>query len=93
MLAEAGGDDRAKTFTLRRYTRPQTTYLKFEFTSKDGRRVAIYDDFADGETGTRVKLSTATDTSDPTPAAHVPPSEPLAIMALEPVVSAQPYDE
>ena len=93
VLAEAGGKDRARTFTLRRYTRPQTTYLKFEFTSKDGRRVAIYDDFADGETGTRVKLSMASDTSDPMAASHVPPSEPLAIMALEPVVSAQPYDE
>ena len=93
VLAEAGGKDRAKTFTLRRYTRPQTTYLKFEFTAADGRYVAIYDDFAGGETDTRVKLSKASDTSDPMTAAHVPPSEPLSLMALEAIVSAQPYDE
>ena len=93
LLAEADGADRAKTFVLRRYTRPQTTYLKFEFTSKDGRRVAIYDDFAGGETDTRVALSQSADPSEPAAASHVAPSEPLSIMALEPVISAQPYDE
>ena len=93
LLAEADGKDRAKTFVLRRYTRPQTTYLKFEFTSKDGRRVAIYDDFAEGENDTRVAISESTDASEPAAATHVAPSEPLSIMALEPVVSAQPYDE
>ena len=93
LLAEADGKDRAKTFVLRRYTRPQTTYLKLTFTSKDGRRVAIYDDFAEGESDTRVALSESTDASEPAPATHVAPSEPLSIMALESVVSAQPYDE
>ena len=73
LLAEADGKDQAKTFVLRRYTRPQTTYLKFEFISKDGRRVAIYDDFADGEPDTRVALSQSADASEPAAAAHVAP--------------------
>ena len=93
LLAEAAGKDRAKSFVLRRYTRPHTTYLKFEFKAKDGRSVAIYDDFVAGEGDTRVAISANAGPSEPAAAVHVAPSEPLSIMTLEPVVSVQPYDE
>lgn len=93
LMVQANGAERRKTFVLRRYTRPQTTYLKFEFTARDGQRISIYDDFDNGETGTRVAWKEQTGDTGVEPSDFVSVSEPLMLMALEPVVSVQPYDE
>jgi len=85
-----------EAFTLRRYTRPQVTYLKLEF-ANGGFVYAIHDDF-DGEAGTPEEAVSLTVTKDGAeePAATfdlVPSTEPLNLMGLEDKVQAAPYDE
>lgn len=93
LLLQAQGKTREKAFVIRRYTRPQTTYLKFEFTAQDGRRYTIYDDFDNGQASTRVAWKKPSEGAGAEPADFVSVAAPLMLMSLEAVVSVQPYDE
>lgn len=86
-VAKASGNKRKKVFVLRRYTRPQTTYLKLEFSAADGKPYVVHEGFEHGEVTTSVVWDGGKDQP------MVALSEPLSMMALEPVVNVQPYDE
>jgi len=82
-------------FTLRRYTRPQTTYLKLEFTNK-GYTYAILEGF-DGSASPRessdlrVKRNSDGKELVNTPIKLTTP--PMAVMQLEDRVVSKPFDE
>lgn len=92
VLAEASGDQRASVFTIRRYTRYRTTYLKFSFADRHMETV-IYDSFDDGQTATSMKqdpLAANTATQEIQLKSR---SASLSLMGLESVVRVLPFDE
>ena len=92
VVAEASGEDRAEVFEIRRYTRPQTTYLKFSFRN-DRVAVTIYDDYDNGETSTRLVETPLDGNAEPVEIVLRPSTEPLSLMGLEGAVASLPYDE
>lgn len=92
VLAKAGGDRRASVFTIRRYTRFRTTYLKFSFTGQNEKTV-IYDSFADGQTATSMKQASLPMKSAPREIQLKQRSGSLSLMGLESVVRNLPFDE
>lgn len=92
VLAKASGDQRASVFTIRRYTRYRTTYLKFSFAGRHMETV-IYDSFDDGQTATNMKRASLTTKSMPQEIQLKPRSESLSLMGLESVVRILPFDE
>lgn len=92
VVAEASGEERAAVFEIRRYTRPQTTYLKFSFRN-DRIAVTIYDDYDNGETASRLVETPLDGDAEPAELVLRPETEPLSLMGLEAVVASLPYDE
>lgn len=92
VVAQAHGAARAQIFTIRRYTRPQTTYLKFEF-KNDQVASVIYDTYADGETSTNLKETLTSGATAPQEFELKPHTEALSLMGLESVVKTLPFDE
>lgn len=92
VLAEASGDQRASVFTIRRYTRYRTTYLKFSFADRHMETV-IYDSFDDGQTSTSMKQTSLTTKSKSRETQLKPRSGSLSLMGLESVVRILPFDE
>lgn len=92
VLARASGDKRATVFTIRRYTRPRTTYLKFSFMTEQG-VVVLYDADDNGQRSAHMKETPRTGSAAPKETDLVPRSEPLSLMLLEPVVRTLPFDE
>ena len=82
-------------FTLRRYTRPRTTYLKFEFTT-GGYQYAILDG-SDAEAAQQEPPELrVTRLSDGVVVARhdlAPTTGPLSLMQLETLVRSAPFDE
>lgn len=92
VIAEARGKARSSVFTIRRYTRPRTTYLKFEL--KNNRlKTVIYDSFEQGQTDTRMKEVPVDAKTEPRETVLRPQTEPLSLMGLEGVVQTLPFDE
>jgi hypothetical protein len=82
-------------FTLRRYTRPRTTYLKFEF-DNGGYNYAILEEFnADYEPHSAAQLRVRGDSHGPDihNFALTMTTPPLSLMALEPFVRKAPFNE
>lgn len=92
VIARAKGAERAGVFTIKRYTRPQTTYLKFEFKNNLMTGV-IYDAYDNGETSTSLKEIPAGANTTPREIELKPKTEALSLMALEGVVQTLPFDE
>ncbi len=92
VMAEASGDRRASVFTIRRYTRFRTTYLKFSFTDRH-RETVIYDSFDDGQTATSMKQVSLPQKSSPQEIQLEQRSGSLSLMGLESVVRKLPFDE
>lgn len=91
-LAKASGDQRASMFTIRRYTRYRTTYLKFSFA--DGNlETVIYDSFDNGQTATSMKQASMTAKTKSQEIQLRPRSASLSLMGLESVVRILPFDE
>lgn len=82
-------------FTLRRYTRPQTTYLKLEFTN-DGYTYAILEGF-DGSASPRQSADLRVKrNSDGKEVVNTPlalTTQPMAVMHLEDRIVSKPFDE
>ena len=79
-------------FTFRRYTRPRTTYLKFEFTS-EGFNYEILDGGDDTETSTELRVTRVSDGEVIAEHPLLPTSTPLSLMQLEDLVNVAPFDE
>ena len=92
VLASASGDRRAAVFTIRRYTRPRTTYLKFSFMT-DRDEVVLYDADDNGQRSVHMKETPRTGPAAPRETDLIPRSEPLSLMLLESVVKSLPFDE
>lgn len=92
VLAKASGDQRASVFTIRRYTRYRTTYLKFSFAGRHMETV-IYDSFDDGQTATSMKQTSLATQSTSEEIQLKPRSGSLSLMGLESVVRILPFDE
>ncbi len=91
-------EDRAgslKKFTLRRYTRPQTTYLKLEF-DDGGKNYAIFETFdamEDPRESSSLRVRSLVDGHDISETDLVRTTEPLNIMRLEDHVTTGEFDE
>jgi len=92
VMAKASGDRRASVFTIRRYTRFRTTYLKFSFADENEETV-IYDSFADGQMATSMSQASLPNKSTPRETQLKQRSESLLLMGLERVVRILPFDE
>lgn len=87
--------DFRSAFTVRRYTRPRTTYLKFDF-SNDGYTYAILEGYeADENPASTAFLRVRRDSDDEDVAKFdlTMSSDPLNIMTLEYKVRTEPFDE
>ena len=84
-----------KKFTVRRYTRPQTTYLKLEF-DHDGRNYAVFEFFdalSDPREGSNLRIRRISDGSDLSDTPLERASDPLSLMRLENQVTTAEFDE
>lgn len=84
-----------KAFTVRRYTRPRTTYHKFHF-EKGGRSYAILENhIADGETPytATFRIRRTSDRTDISKETLTMESPQLNLMRLEYHVRTKPFDE
>lgn len=82
-------------FTLRRYTRPQTTYLKLEFTN-DGYTYAILEGFdgsASPQASADLRVKRNSDGKEIVNSPIELTTEPMAVMQLEGLVVSKPFDE
>jgi len=87
--------DFRSAFTVRRYTRPRTTYLKFDF-SNGGYTYAILEGYdADENPASTAFLRVRRDSDDEDVAKFdlTMSSDPLNIMTLEYKVRTEPFDE
>ncbi|MEM7058669.1 MAG: hypothetical protein AAF557_13840 [Pseudomonadota bacterium] len=82
----------AKKFTARRYTRPQTTYLKFEFTTK-GYNYEIHDGGEGNDTYTGLSVIRVSDGKTIAEHGLIPDTKSLSLMQLEDLVRTAPYDD
>ncbi len=81
-----------RQFTSRRYTRPQTTYLKFEFTTK-GFNYEIFDGADGDETYTELRVVRVSDGKTVAEHPLTPNTDTLSLMELEEIVKTAPFDE
>jgi len=91
----SGNADPMSTFTIRRYTRPRTTYLKLDFSNK-GYTYAILEAFdadEDPQSNVSLRVRRDSDGKDVADLDLVMSTEPLNIMLLENKVRTEPFDE
>lgn len=81
-----------KRFTIRRYTRPQTTHLKFEFTDR-GFNHEILDGGEGAETYAELRVVRISDGTVVASHPLTPDTKHLSLMALENIVPTAPFDE
>ncbi|MCG6858310.1 MAG: hypothetical protein LJE67_09600 [Salaquimonas sp.] len=84
-----------KKFVLRRYTRPQTTYLKLEF-DDNGKNYAIFESFDAMESpreASSLRIRSLADGHDISETDLERTSEPLNLMRLEDQVKTGEFDE
>ena len=79
-------------FIIRRYTRPQVTYLKFEF-ENGGFNYEIHDGGEGDETYTELRVVRTSDGEVIAEHPLVPDTDHLSLMALEGLVPSAPFDE
>jgi hypothetical protein len=87
--------DLMSAFTVRRYTRPRTTYLKLEF-DNGGFNYAILEGHGadeDPQSTASLRVRRLSDGEDVTDLDLVMSTEPLSIMQLEYKVRTEPFDE
>jgi hypothetical protein len=91
----SGNADPMSAFTVRRYTRPRTTYLKLDFSNK-GYTYAILEAFdadEDPQSNVSLRVRRDSDGKDVADLDLVMSTEPLNIMQLENKVRTEPFDE
>lgn len=81
-----------KQFVIRRYTRPQVTYLKFEFTT-GGFNYEILDGGEGDETYTELRVVKVSNGEIVAEHPLLPQTKPLSLMQLENQVPSAPFDE
>lgn len=86
----AKGSEQA--FTLRRYTRPQVTYLKFEFTTK-GYNYEILEGSEGADVETFLRVVRTSDGATILEHALTPNMSRSSLMELENLVRSAPFDE
>lgn len=92
LIYPPSGADWSEKFTFRRYTRPRTTYLKFEFTN-DEHNYEILDGGDDEGAYTGLRVVRVDDGEILTEQQLTPATEPLSLMQLEDLVRTEPFDE